>query len=107
MKIYLCGPMMGIADDNRPLFAKVAAILREQGHEVFNPAELEENTTRNFFTIELTWICQHAEAICMLPGWERSKGAIAEKAVAARLNLKTMFFDVDKVAFVDLEVDTI
>ena len=112
MKIYLAGPMRGIPDFNFPAFKKAGAYLRKQGHEVFNPAERDEEdfghtiqkkgdehefaasvglTTdqlrRRVFFFDAEYICKTAEAIALLPGWENSKGVKAEKALAEALGL--------------------
>ena len=42
MKMYLSGPMTGMAENNFPAFHDAAAKLRAGGHEVVNPAELGE-----------------------------------------------------------------
>lgn len=101
MKIYLAGPMRGIPDFNFPKFNQVADLLRTMGHEVFNPAEKGEEALietdpelvdklafrRRVFAIDTEYICNHAEAIVLLPGWEKSTGAIAEEALAHTIGL--------------------
>lgn len=112
MNIYLAGPMRGIKDFNFPAFIETSAKLREQGHFVFNPAERDieahgpevafGNPTgdltvaekehgfnlRDALCDDLTFICKKADAIALLPGWERSKGATAERAVGVALGLE-------------------
>lgn len=110
MKVYLAGPMRGIPQFNFPAFDYAAAKLREQGFEVFSPAErdrtvystrLEANPTgseeqavkevgfslRKAFHADTEWISLHADGIALLPGWEKSSGAIAENALATALGL--------------------
>jgi hypothetical protein len=116
MKIYLAGPMQGYAEFNFPAFKAFAALLRAQGHEVFNPAERDierhggvdiskDNPTgsvkqsedthgfslRDALHDDMVWICRNAEGIALLPGWEASKGANAEWALAKALGLKFMY----------------
>lgn len=38
--------------------------------------------------VDLGWICAEADAVALLPGWERSKGATAERAAAVALGLE-------------------
>ena len=109
MKIYLAGPMSGIPHFNYPAFNSAASFLREQGNEVFNPAEYDIKTygkdisnptgcakiaasehgfdRRAAHKADLAWICDNADAIAMLPGWTNSSGARAENALAVALNL--------------------
>ena len=108
MKIYLAGPMRGYHNFNFAAFDYAAEWLRADGHEVFSPAEhdratygpnVENNPTgdehaappgctiNKCLLADTAWICRHAEAIALLPGWEKSKGALAEKAVAECLGL--------------------
>ena len=108
MKIYLAGPMRGIPNFNFPAFAEATKILREEGHEVFSPAEKGEEKIlsespdvqnaiafrRNVIEIDLTWICRHADAVALLPGWEKSSGARAEKATAEAIGLTIMVLGV-------------
>ena len=111
MRLYLSGPMRGYEDFNFPAFHKNAALLRAMGHEVFSPAEKDEEQfggavfkgkveiqeikaaavgfdLRKALLMDLEYICTRAEGICLLPGWEKSSGATAESATARALGLK-------------------
>ncbi len=105
MRVYLAGPMRGIPKFNFPAFHKAAKKLRKQGYTVFSPAEkvsekkilampsLQEDMAfrRKVFAMDLTWICKHAEAVALMPGWKKSKGARAEKAAAEAIGLEVFF----------------
>lgn len=111
-RIYLAGPMQGIPEFNFPRFNAVAKMLRNSGHEVFNPAEkdierhhgveihrgnmsgdIKEAIAKYGFSLrqalaeDFNYICLEANTIVLLPGWEVSKGAQAEhRAAVALLN---------------------
>jgi len=110
MNIYLGGPMRGLPSFNFPAFDFAAHKLRDQGHHVFSPAErdreihgnkLEDNAAgdekqaektvgfslRAALAADTDWIANHADAIALLPGWEKSSGAQAELALAKALGL--------------------
>lgn len=111
-RVYLAGPMTGIPHFNYPAFNAAAARLRAGGFTVFNPAEHDtqmfgkdiSNPTgcaiqaadehgfdrRAALKADLTWICENADAIALLPGWERSSGANAEMALAKALSLEVI-----------------
>jgi hypothetical protein len=113
MKVYLAGPMRGIKNFNVEAFNEAAARLRAEGHIVFNPPEkdiemfgadaLKSETGsitdvahtgfdhRAAMKADTAWICDHADAIALLPGWELSKGATAEKALADCLGLVSIY----------------
>lgn len=117
MKIYLAGPMRGLPQFNFPAFHAAAARLRAQGHTVFNPAERDESAHGKDFAAEnaagneeearvkhgfnlrealaadMKFICEEAEAIAMLPGWKKSKGATAEHATALCLGLEVIWLE--------------
>jgi nucleoside 2-deoxyribosyltransferase len=105
MKIYLAGPMSGFDDFNFPTFHKYAFELRKEGHDVFSPAEADlekwgdlENvrknaTYRECLRTDLNWILDEAEAIALIPGWEKSKGVAAELALSKALGLKEIYLE--------------
>lgn len=111
MNIYLAGPMRGYPDFNFPAFHANAKVLRSLGHTVFSPAEKDEEqhgkeafqgkvelqeakasnvgfSLRKALQMDLDYICAHAEAVCLMKGWELSKGAQAESATATALGLR-------------------
>lgn len=113
MRIYLAGPMRGYKNFNFPAFDYAAGKLRAKGNDVFSPAErdrdvhgggLEKNETgsedeaasnhgfslREALKADCDWICDYADTVALLPGWEKSSGANAELALAKALNLNVM-----------------
>lgn len=114
MHIYLSGPMRGIKDFNFPAFFEAAKVLEAGGNEVFNPAarDIEKYgfqiaksetgdpkdishlgfTLREAMAEDTNKICTWADAIVLLPGWERSKGAVAEKTLAEALGLDVFYY---------------
>ena len=110
MRLYLAGPMRGIPYLNSPAFRLAADQLRAQGHQVYSPVEDDEReygvdltlhapdgdelylerhgfSLREALARSVQYICLHAEGIALLPGWENSKGARAERALAEALGL--------------------
>ena len=99
MKFYLAGPMRGIPKWNFPAFDAEAARLRELGHVVFNPADMDrdagfdescgvlpEGFMREAFERDIEAI-KECDAIVVLPGWLNSTGALAECGVARWLGI--------------------
>src|SRR5690242_9933428 len=116
LKVYLAGPMRGYPEFNFPAFHAAAAKLRAEGYEVFNPAEKDEEVYGTDFAErfptgdlaaasaagfdlrvalaeDLYWICRHADAIALLPGWQASKGACTEYSTAQALGLRAIFLE--------------
>lgn len=89
LKIYIAGPMTGLADLNFPAFHAEAARLRALGHEVINPAEINPDQHMSWQECMRTDIAAlvFCDAIQLLPGWEKSKGAALEHHIAERLGL--------------------
>jgi hypothetical protein len=107
VKVYVAGPMTGIPQFNIPAFDEMAARLRDMGHEVVSPAELDSPETRAiqlasktgsmadlppgdtwgmFLARDVKLLADDGiEGIVVLPGWDRSRGARLETFVANAL----------------------
>ncbi len=113
MRIYVCGPMTGHAQFNLPTFDAATADLRERGHDVVSPAELDDPETRkvalaspdgapgsgssngetwgDFLARDVKLLADDGiEAIAVLPGWEKSKGARLETFVGRLCGLSIL-----------------
>lgn len=119
MKIYLAGPMSGYDNYNFPAFYDAEDELKKQGWEVINPARLDEEA--GYSPISPDFVMDDAfllgaakrdlmgvidcDAVAMLPNWDKSKGALAEFAVAKWLNKKIYLYpsmvEYDKESILD------
>jgi hypothetical protein len=106
LRLYISGPMSGIKDFNRPLFMRVREALRLRGHFVICPTELDDvpNGAPEVMTpleLEMLWkaflirdvamilTCQ-LDAIVVLPGWWRSRGARLEILAGLSVGLRLL-----------------
>jgi len=90
---YLCGPMTGYKDLNRPLFNVMAKIIRRMGYTVWNPAEhkMSDKYPVNECIIEdINIIVNKCNGIILLPGWRKSVGGNAEAFIAFLCNKKAV-----------------
>jgi hypothetical protein len=80
--------MTGLPEFNYPAFHAVAKDLRDKGYQVFNPAENHGGDTslplEEYFAADLPQVVR-ADALVVLPGWERSGGACIEVMIARHL----------------------
>lgn len=90
MKIYIAGPMTGLPEFNYPVFHQVAATLRAAGYDVINPAENPKprcGTWQGYMRMSVAQVAS-VDCLVMLPGWDHSRGAKIEHALATDLGLK-------------------
>lgn len=89
MRIYVAGPMTGIADLNFPLFHAETARLRAAGHEVINPAEINADPKAKWVDCMRADIAQlvTCDGVALLPGWPNSRGASLEVHIAQALGM--------------------
>ena len=91
--IYVSGPITGRPEEEyRMHFEKVEHRLIREGYEVINPVKISDAcpksyTHSQYLKVELPFI-ETAQAIYMLEGWEKSKGARWELKKAIELNLE-------------------
>jgi hypothetical protein len=89
-KLYLSGPMTDIENFNHPMFHRVAQEFRNSNFQVCSPAEFfdgDSSRPRKEYMREAFKYLLEADTIVLLPGWEGSKGARIEAAVAQELDL--------------------
>jgi hypothetical protein len=111
-RIYIACSMKGHDDFNFPLFFQAEEFLSSQGYDPVNPARLDceagfplerlkqlnEAEFKEFLngaTKRDLDALQGCDGIVMLPGWESSKGARAEKAVAEWMHRRVGYLNKD------------
>lgn len=106
--LYLSGPMANLPDFNHAAFAAAATHLRALGHTVVSPTEHDMDTGMDLVGMTghepidadrlaqlLMWDLQQVadtKAIAVLPGWEKSRGARTEVALAAALGKPAILY---------------
>lgn len=79
--------MSGLPDFNYPEFNALAASLREEGMKVENPAENPVCETWEDYMKQAITQLMKCNAIVMLEGWEKSRGANIEFDLALKLGM--------------------
>jgi nucleoside 2-deoxyribosyltransferase len=114
MKVYVAGPMRGYKDYNFPAFEAACVALREAGYEVKSPHEMDLEIGFDPAKDEWTSAMAHdaitrdveaikwADAIVLLPGWEKSTGANAELGVALWAGKEV--YQLEEDGLVELEI---
>jgi len=121
VRVYLSGRMTGVPQFNLPAFDEAAETLRSRGFDVVSPAELDDPETRaaalaspdgalgtgsangetwgDFLARDVKLLADDGiEAVCVLPGWEASRGARLETFVAkAILDLPVFSYENGKL----------
>lgn len=87
--IYISGPMSGHDNYNFEAFNSAARNLSRFGFKVVNPADIgvDNNASWEDYLRHQLARMMKCSTIYMLPGWEKSKGAVIENAIAKLLNM--------------------
>lgn len=79
LTVYIAGPMTGLINYNYHSFRAAADYLRLSGYQVRNPATYDTDWNDHTLYVDLGLkMMDGCNAICLLPGWMSSTGAIAE-----------------------------
>lgn len=91
MKIYISGAITN-NPNYREQFEKAEMWLKSKGHEVVNPASIDnlplsysEHLLLDFRLIEF------CDCVYFIDGWQKSKGAVAEHSFATAIGKKIKF----------------
>ena len=88
MTVYISGPITDVPD-YKEKFGLIEASLKLEGYETVNPSNvnLGENATwEEYMRHDIKLLCD-CDAIFMMKGWQRSKGARVENYIAKKLGL--------------------
>jgi len=83
--------MTGLPEYNFPAFHAEAARWRSHGFHVENPADGQEQNSWAAYMRQALCQMLTCEAICLLPGWTHSKGAIVEWFIASTLGFNIVY----------------
>lgn len=91
----MAGPMRGYKDYNFPAFDDAAARLRSLGHTVVSPAEIDrtlgfDGDMRVTLSRDIQEVLR-CDMVAVLTGWEDSRGASAEVAVARAVGIPVRY----------------
>tara|TARA_R110001583_G_scaffold39038_2_gene125521 strand:+ start:15 stop:353 length:339 start_codon:yes stop_codon:yes gene_type:complete len=90
MKVYISGQITSLRHDQYlQAFKDAAKYLEEQGHEPVDPSELgkpEHRSWHYYMKKAIPLLCE-CDAIYMLNGWGKSKGAQIERTLARGLGM--------------------
>lgn len=94
VKVYIAGPMTGYPEYNYPAFNKAALQLEYHGYTPLNPAVGSGQYNESSGLQPWAWYMRYAirmvleaDGIALLPGWEKSSGALLEVRIAEDLTL--------------------
>jgi len=111
-KIYIAGPMSGIADWNYQAFFDAEKTLKEQhGYDnILNPATNPKNPDGHSWSefmrdaIKLIIQCDHA---VFLNGWEKSMGANIEMLIAKSLGMGLFNVNLSPIINININIDVV
>jgi hypothetical protein len=93
MKIYISGPISNVPDGNFEAFKEAEKTITKKGHTAINPHTVCSRITGSWADYMRADIkaMMDADAILMLPDWDKSRGAALEMQLAMQLNIHIFF----------------
>jgi hypothetical protein len=106
--VYIAGPMTGIPDLNEPAFLATRSVLQQSGYTVIDPIFInmsfmgqphpKDEPTKNAPGLRADLLALTlVDGICLLPGWEKSRGARLEVAIAITFRLAFVHWQTGEV----------
>jgi len=96
IKYYLSGKITDVTRElekaNLQKFHDLEKELVARGFDVFNPASLEQDgmTWEQYLSRDLLWIIENRPMLYLMEGWQDSRGARLEVAMARLIGLSTI-----------------
>lgn len=99
--VYLSGSISGRSKEDAELhFKAVQRWIEEQtGAYVYNPMEFKERDCWEDYMRDGIAALMDSDAILMLEGWQKSRGAAMERNIAFELNIPIFYEDQDSWDF--------
>ncbi len=97
LRCYIAGPMTGLPEFNFPAFRAAEEWVRARGFEPVNPINNglpKEAPWQLHMRADISMLVT-CDAVALLPGWQKSRGASLEHHIAKRLGLN--IFRMEKV----------
>ena len=112
-KLFISGPMTGIEHYNVSEFNRYADMARMLGYRVVNPVEMarkigikkilsDKRALKKLISDELVAV-KDCDAILLLDGWQKSKGALDELRVAIGAHLEVKIQHDIEMEYLDFE----
>ncbi len=94
-RIYISGPMTGVKNLNGEAFRLAEIRILEQGNIPINPHNFpEQKSYEDYLLFDLEILATSADAVVLLPGWEKSTGAKKELQLALELELEIIILEI-------------
>lgn len=95
MRLYICGPVTGIPENNLPAFEKAQDKLCKAGHTGLLPHFFVDQRESSWQvcmkdSIRAMMLC---DGVAVLDGWEKSRGAMVEVKLAHGLDMPVRAVD--------------
>ena len=82
MRVYIAGPMTGYKNFNKKAFFKAARMIKSMDAIPVHTASLPGGLAYEEYLEKSLDLLEGCDAICLLRGWEESKGALMEYGYA-------------------------